>query len=282
MKSKDGTFFILIAVIILGLAWGPMKDSKSDGKSSSFSTQKTSIENPGESDPSRSPYADKIDVSSISNINPEDPNDEVITLYVNLDEEERLSITGWYFKSEMTGNQAVIGKAALLPFLNKGTESEVVLKRGDTVYLSKGYSPIGVSFRTNICTGYFNENRKFYPMLPMVCPQAIEENIPRFSSHEDSQEACLDAIANVPLCSTRGSSYTRYLPDYVPSACKKYIETQINYDTCVARHYNDKDFAGNEYYLYFKSFAKLWRDYNKKEVIRLYDNNGLIVDTISY
>lgn len=284
--KKDSTFFLLLAFIILGLAWGPMKNSDSSGsKSSLFSSDissETSIKREDISDPLRSPHAGKVQVSGVNNINPENPNEEVITLRTELDDGEEVNITGWHLKSEVTGNQAVIGKAALLPVPNKNTESDVILKEGDTVYLSKGYSPIGISFRTNMCTGYFANDRTFYPGLPLDCPDPEDEAIPRFSNNEDSQDACIEAIENVPTCSTRGSSYTRTLSDIVPLACKRYIETNINYDTCVARHYADEDFAGDRYYLYFKSFAKLWRDSDKKEKINLLDKNGLIVDTISY
>lgn len=289
--KKDATFFLALAFVVIGLAWGPIKNpSKNSNDSSSFfsvsndtsSDTTISAQEPDRSDSLRSPYAGKISISGISSVNSDDPNEETMTLYTNLEENEKVDITGWYFRSEYTGNQAVIGRAALLPFPYKGQETNVVLKQGDTVYISKGYSPINVSFRTNKCTGYFNENRTFYPSLQLDCPDPSDENIPIFSNNEDSQDACLDAIDRVPLCSTRGSSYTRNLPDNVPIACKKYIEQNINYDTCVARHFADEDFIGNTYYLYFKSFAHLWRNYNKKEKINLFDKNGLVVDTISY
>jgi hypothetical protein len=283
--NKDATFFFLLSFVVIGLAWGPIKNPNKNSASQSFfplGNTTVSTQEPDKSDPLRSPYAGKVAVSGLTSVNYEDPNQETMTLYTNLGENEEVDITGWYFRSEYTGNQAVIGGAVMLPFPNKGRESDVVLKQGDKVYISKGYSPIGISFRANKCTGYFNEDRAFYPSLELDCPDPSEEKIPQFSNNEESQDACLDAIQGVPNCSTRGSSYTRTLPDTVPSACKKYIENNINYDTCVARHYSDKDFAGNTYYLYFKSFAHLWRNYDKKDKIVLYDRNNLIVDTITY
>jgi hypothetical protein len=305
--NKDAIFFFLLAVIVIGLAWGPVKDSNkiSTGKANEVVLTDTTIEQnisaeqqlqdinrnveqlrrnvQAETDKrTLSPYYGKVTTSGITSVNSDNPNEEYITLYTNLDSNEKVDITGWYFKSEITGNQAVIGKASILPYPFKGEETDVILKNGDTVYLTKGFSPIGISFRTNKCTGYFEENRNFTPPLPLQCPRPIDEPLPQFSSSLDQQDACLDAIKYTPSCSTRGSSYTRTLSDVVPTSCKKYIETKINYDTCVENHFSDVNFAGHEYRLYFKSFAHLWRDWGKKETIHLYDHAGLIVDTISY
>jgi hypothetical protein len=300
--NKDIIFILLFLFVIVGLAWGP-KEQSSTSQSAVSDTQTVIEENqtPEEQLESinrgvqklekdvtaanekakRSPYYDKVSASIIG-INSEDPNDELITLFTNLGSNEKVDITGWYFKSEVTGNYATIGKAALLPYPNQGTETDVVLKQGDTVYINKGFSPIGISFRTNKCTGYFEENRTFNPSLPLACPRASDEKIPLFSTNQESQDACLDAIRYIPTCSTRSSSYTRKLPDTVPAACKTYIEKEINYNTCVNLHLSDLNFAGQEYYLYLKSFAHLWRDQNRDDKINLYDQNGLIVDTISY
>lgn len=302
--NKDALFFLLVIVIIVGMAWNPNKTATKQSSDSAVISTKTSIEQnrtpeeqirdigreveqlnkkiQAESEKAkRSPYYGKVR-ASLSGVNSEDPNNELIILFTNLDSGEKVNITGWKFKSAITGNQAVIGRAALLPYPNQGTETDVILKQGDTAFISKGYSPIGISFRTNKCIGYFEENRTWNPSLPLMCPRPIDDGVPTFSSDLDQQDACLDAIRYIPTCATRGTSYTRNLPDTVPSACKTYIEKQINYNTCVDKHFSDINFAGHEYRLYLKSFAHLWRDYDKDDTIHLYDSAGLIVDTISY
>ncbi|KKP80075.1 MAG: hypothetical protein UR80_C0039G0014, partial [Parcubacteria group bacterium GW2011_GWB1_35_5] len=70
------------------------------------------------------------------------------------------------------------------------------------------------------------------------------------------------------------------LPDTISLACKNYITTQINYNTCVATHLGDTDFPGNQYRIYLNKFGPLWR--TTHDTINLYDENGLIVDTIDY
>ena len=102
----------------------------------------------------RSPYYGKIRISSVSGFYSDNPDRQYVSLYTNLKDDEVLKITGWYLKSEVTGYSAVIGGASLLPFPSTKNESDVILQKGDKVYITKGFSPIGTSFRTNKCTGF--------------------------------------------------------------------------------------------------------------------------------
>ena len=228
----------------------------------------------------RSPYYGKINMSSIYGLRQNNPDKEYIYLSTNLNKNESVKITGWFLKSEITNYYATIGKAALLPFPFTKTESDVILERGDRVYLTKGFSPIGISFRTNKCAGYFEENRTFTPGLPMQCPLAKDENLPNFSSVYERNNECMKLIERIPRCDTKGNEFVRDLPDTISLACKNYITTQINYNTCVATHLGDTDFPGNQYRIYLNKFGPLWR--TTHDTINLYDENGLIVDTIDY
>ena len=228
----------------------------------------------------RSPYYRKIMMSSISGLYGDNPDREYISLSTNLDKTETVKITGWYLRSEVTGYYVSIGKAALLPFPFTKTESDIVLQKGDRVYLTKGFSPIGISFRTNKCTGFFEENRTFIPSLSLQCPRPIDEKLPGFSNVYDRNDECITLIERIPRCRTRDSEFIRDLSDTVSESCKIYITTQINYNTCVALHFSDTDFPGNEYRLYLNKFGPLWRQMH--DTINLHDESGLVVDTISY
>jgi hypothetical protein len=308
---KDSPLPILIIlIIILGLAYEPIK--KADHTSGRPTNSGSSIGNGSQSlgyssnkelaenikdveenlerleqniqkqiaETKRSPYYNKIRMSGVSGIYGDDPNREFIELYTNLEKNETINITGWYFKSEVTGYYATIGKASLLPFPFTKAESDVVLQRGDRAIITKGFSPIGISFRTNKCTGFFEENRRFTPSLPRQCPEPEDEKLPRFSTDLDRQDECIDLIERVPRCTTVGNEFTRKLPDTVPTSCKNYLKTQINYNSCVALHFGDTDFPGNQYRVYLNKFGPLWR--KEREKINLHDRNGLIVDTVSY
>jgi hypothetical protein len=156
----------------------------------------------------------------------------------------------------------------------------VILQKGDRAYLTKGFSPIGISFRTNKCTGYFEENRTFYPSLPTECPRASDEKLPTFSSDLDRNDECLDLIDRIGACTTKGGEFIRDLPDTVTQSCKTYITTQVNYNSCVANHFSDSDFPGREYRIFFNKFGPLWRTAHDK--INLLDESGLVVDTVSW
>lgn len=303
--------------LILGLAYGPLKENRGNpprtenvgssaiGESYFFDTESSEGYSPGNREISesikniereagrlsekieesiaegkRSPYYGKITLSYLSGAMSLDPNQQYFYIYTNLSSGESVNITGWFFKSSVTGNYAIIGRAALLPFPFTHTESDVVLQPQERAIITKGFSPIGISFRTNKCTGFFEENRTFYPSLPIECPAPKNEKLPKFSTVYDRQDECLDIIERIPRCTTVKSSFIRDLPDTVTRSCKTYMQERINYNTCVANHYSDTDFPGREYRIFLNSFAPLWRE--RREKITLYDRNGLIVDSIEY
>lgn len=308
--TKAPILILLLLIVVVGFAYGPLKNASQKSKSDDRNTPSTigaqanagytankeiadsikevekkikNIDWDSDADENiqRSPYYDKVKMSNISGLNDSNPNNEFLTLSTSLKKTETIKITGWYLQSKVTGRLAVIGKAALLPFPYTRTESDVILQSGDRVILNKGFSPIGISFRTNKCTGYFAENRDFTPSLPLKCPVAKDENLPLFSTNESSNDRCVDAIKKIGRCKTKGSSFLRDLEDTVNQSCKNYIKN-INYNSCVAWHYDDTDFPGNEYRIYFRSIGKLWRDRDDGDKIGLYDENGLVVDSISY
>lgn len=311
MESKGTIFLVLGVFILIGLSFQPLKENlDKQRQNNSFNNNQSSIGSSNntnyysETDASsqiievenkikkleedldkkieeskRSPYYGKIDLSWTVGIGSDDPNREYIALYTYLENNEKVNITGWYLKSEVTGYYAVIGKASLLPFPFTKTESNIVLQKGDRAYITKGFSPIGISFRTNMCTGYFEENTEFIPGLELACPRAIEEDLPTFSSVYDRNDECIRIIENIPRCKTRNGQFFRDLPDTVPSSCRSYIETNVNYNACVAKHFGDTKFPGNEYRIYLNKFGPLWR--TSREKINLHDSSGLIVDTIT-
>lgn len=253
---------------------GEIKEAEKDIKKLQENTTES------ESGVNRSPYYDKIRMSRVSGLNNSDPSKEYITLSTNLKTTEVVKITGWYFKSMVTGNTATIGKASLLPFPFTETPSSIVLQKGDRAIITKGFSPIGISFRTNVCTGYFEENRTFTPSLSLKCPLAKDENLPLFSSIFERNDECLKIIERIPRCRTKDYEYLRDLPDTVTDSCKNYITAQVNYNACVAKHYSDTSFPGNEYRVYLNRFGPLWLRRNEK--VNLYDENSMIVDSISW
>jgi hypothetical protein len=229
---------------------------------------------------SKSIFSDKISMSSVTNLNDKDPNREYIRLSNYLGKNETLNITGWYLRSEKSGYTLVLGGASLLPFPFSKNYSDVVLQHNDKVIIVKGFSPIGISFRTNKCVGYFEEYNDFTPSLENSCPLLTDTDLPQFSSIPDRQDECVRAIDRVGRCKTVSGQYLRDLDDTVTSSCKAYMEVHATYNACVAKHFGDTDFPGNTYYIYLNKFGPLWRENNEK--INLYDRDGFVVDSISW
>ena len=315
MKDTNPGIILLVLVVLFGLAYGPFKKANqnkptntsdnSSYSSSAINQNNGDISISGNKEVSknikeieedikkleeninrkieeskRSPYYGKVRISNISGLYSDNPDQQYVYISTSLDKKETVNITGWYLKSEKTGYYTVIPKATLLPFPFTKADSNVILAYGDRAIVTKGFSPIGISFRTNKCTGFFEENRTFTPSLSLSCPLPKDEKMPIFSNIAERNDECLDVLEYIPRCSTRDSAFLRDLPDTVPSSCKDYIATQINYNTCLANHFDDTDFPGDEYRLYLNKFGPLWRDRNEK--INLHDRDGLIVDSVSF
>src|SRR3989344_521090 len=302
--NKDGIVIIVAIVIIMGLGWDNFKGSYSGSGGGSFfgtssinnspqnyeeekeaSTAIEQIQNAEKTveeiekkvgELNRSPYYGKFYLYSPAGLGDPDPSKEYFTLNNNLQKNEYVDITGWYFKSTVTNNTAVIGKASTLPFpYIKGTEN-IVVKQGESIYIIKGFSPINTSFRTNKCTGYFAQDRTFYPYIGRQCPSADDVDLPTFSSDMDENDRCLDYIDRIQVC-TEPRNLNKIEPP-LPSGCRIYLETKINYNSCVANYKYDSDFAGREWYIYLERFGPLWR--NKRETIQLRDREGLLISEV--
>jgi hypothetical protein len=185
-------------------------------------------------------------------------------------------MSGWSVVSAVSGNKVFVGNASPLPLIEQ--EKSIMLGKGQKMIIASAGSPINISFRTNICTGYIENKTQFSPSLPLKCPSLEDENLP---SQIENNEECMDYLDSVPRCDDRG-------PDTfeVPNSCLSFVKENATYESCVGLHKNDNDFYGNEWRIFLKSNIALWRrnENNKdnQESIRLLDAQGLIVDMFNY
>lgn len=190
---------------------------------------------------------------------------------------EKVNITGWILKSEITGEQVTIPKGVYLPFLSKiNTDEPVFLSPGDSAIITTGRSPIGISFKTNICSGYLEQFQDFYPYLDSRCPRPEKE--PDFITTGPNRlnDQCVDYVTRMSSCTIN----TKTLPLDMQYECSSYISSQINYNSCVGRHKNEKGFYQDEWRIFLGRETELWKE--RRETIKLLDANGRIVDTITY
>lgn len=187
-----------------------------------------------------------------------------------------VSLGGWSLISMLSGAIAPIPLAA--PVYEHGVLNSVravSLEPGMSAVVMTGPSPAGVSFRETRCTGYLAQNQSFEPPLANACPSPAEsmsltdQNLQRYGGD------CIDYVRSIPQC-----SYPTTIPVSLPAACRIYIANTFSYNGCVQTYRHQPDFALDTWRLYLGSSVELWG--NTHDVIRLLDENGQTVDSITY
>lgn len=201
---------------------------------------------------------------------------EYLTIRVAQNAPQKITVSGWRLESTATGYNSALPLAAELPFLGSvNSTGPVSLSQGQTAYLVTGRSPNGSSFRTNMCTGYFEQFQNFTPSLSLECPTPQEESDTFFTPGNLSNE-CYDIIRSLGRCTLVVQS----IPASAGTACEQFISGKLSYNGCINAHKNDPKFYKNTWHLYLSRDQELWR--SRSERIRLLDENGKVVDTVSY
>lgn len=203
-----------------------------------------------------------------------DPQEEYIDLVYRssfLKEEKLpLDISGWTIENKR-GDRFALGYAANLPYAHElATLSRLIVPPGSTAHIVTGQSPIGSSFRTNTCTGYFAQFESVAPSLAQKCPRPSDE-----PAQTNLPDVCLDYIESLPRCRIPQNT----LLD-IGNTCRAYITANISYSGCVASHKIDSDFYQNEWYVYLARPTELWKD--KREKITLRDQQGNKMAELEY
>src|SRR3989344_1547313 len=205
-----------------------------------------------------------------------DPNEEYVRIRISSSAKNRVMVSGWELYSPMTGKSRTIGYVATKPKIG---EPDIMVPiyayPGDTIIVSTGRSPIGISFRTNICSGYLSQFQTFTPRLPGNCPLPRDE-ASFLQTNFALSENCLNFLRSVGRCQT----YTKSFPSDVENNCQIFVQSNLNYNACVDNHIGDPSFPGKEWRVYIGETSELWR--NKNEVIKLLDIESKTIDVDSY
>ncbi len=301
-EAVKDLIWIFVIVIILGLVWfatgGPLsKDSwsgpflenplggniqriqsetpgLSEEENSDEPTKGSAKENSEDFLPKNlnSVYESKIRFRSYNRARDGNPAKEYVAIEALGRNPEPINISGWTLSNSSNENYK-IGTATRLPIPGRevGTEA-IVLKPGEKIYLITGRSPIAQNFLSNKCVGYLDQQNVFTPSLSNNCPLAEDENIVK--SFKNNQ--CLDFIESISRCTSPN------IPVYLTSQseCQSFISQSLNYNGCINNHRNDSDFFEKEWHAYFNRDKEIWA--NRRETITLKDNEGKIVDSVSY
>ena len=186
------------------------------------------------------------------------------------------TISGWSLQSVLTGARATIPSGAgvfIQGALNR--VDAITLESGMRAIVTSGHSPVGVSLRESMCTGYLSQNQKFEPGLANTCPIPRETTPLNAVNLKQYGDTCLDFIQRMPQC-----HYPTSLPSELSYACRLYLANTYSYNGCVATLKNDRRFLQDTWRIYLGSPAELWR--NSHDVIRLLDAEGRTVDSVTY
>ncbi|MCE9541664.1 hypothetical protein K8R03_03885, partial [Candidatus Kaiserbacteria bacterium] len=201
---------------------------------------------------------------------------EYVTLTASADNAGSIDISGWSLQSAVTGKRIYIPLAAspyVLGIVNR--VSDALLSPGASAIITSGISPVGVSFRETLCTGYLNQTQSFSPALSNSCPSRDRvlpynaDNLARFGAD------CFDYIQTMPQC-----DFPKSLPSSLSPSCRALLSTAFSYNGCVNMFQSSQDFALSSWRMYAGFTTELWG--NSHDILRLSDGQGRIVTTVSY
>lgn len=213
-----------------------------------------------------SPFKDYVIIKSLRK-----PENFASTEYVTIGTRTTnvpINLTGWSVVSKITGKKAIIGNASPLP--QQQPEQPIIVESNNDLILVSGRSLTGESFRLNICTGYFEEERNFTPSLPIECPNIYKEVAPESLN---MTSVCQNYINSFSMCELAKNQ----IPDDISGSCGDFVKRVATYSGCVELHKNDENFYKSKWMIYLNSRISLWL--KKDEVIDLFDAQGKLVDT---
>lgn len=247
---------------------GTTADPYGDPNSFSPIGSNNNQELPGEASPFRGQVTISRDITGPMN---DDPHREYVSLRPSFTATAGVSLQGWRLESSETKKGALLPAAVTLPTSGRVNASEyITLRPGEEVLVTSGRSPTGISFKENMCTGYFEQHQDFQPSLSMLCPTPSQE-----LSAYDPDEECRSFVRSVPQC----VSVTR-TPSDLSADCESFVEEQLTYSGCVERHKAEPSFYSGTWRLFLNQGDDLWK--RERDTILLLDAQGKVVDALSY
>ncbi len=219
-----------------------------------------------------SPYFNKVNISSARIESSSRPS--LITLKANIKDNETINITNWSIEGSRGKIIIPQGVEKYYHYYNSYTNEDIFIKKGDKIYLSAGYNPLGKekNFRFNKCMGYLTSSFDFPITVSKSCPRPTKQDV----SH--LEPCCQQFILGFRRCE---------IPDYSENVnvrgdkeCIEYMNENLNNRACFMNHSQDKDFLGNAWHIYLDGKDIVANDCY--DTFYLKDQNGLVIDVYSY
>ena len=228
----------------------------------------------------QSPYEGLVRISRSSGTRSPFAKHEYITIEALRGNDVDVLVTGWRLESRVTKAYGFIGKGVSVPVLGstQNIEEPIWLAPGERAIITTGRSPIGISFKENICSGYFEQYQDFTPSISRNCPSPrneIEE-----AGIELYDDECYSYVRRLPRCKIITDIPEEDEEPELTSSCRLFVEERLTYNGCTDAHRLDRDFDKGVWRVFLGSYAELWRE--DRDIIRLLDQNGKTVDLVSY
>lgn len=224
-----------------------------------------------------SPMKGQVQITQVYSAKETNPTQEYIVLGARSGNTAPVDMTGWSLQSAYTGIRSYLPSSArtfMMGVVN--TEEPTQLAPGESAIVNSGGSPVGISFRENICTGYLEQLQRFSPSLSNSCPTPASalpftpENLRTYG------DTCFDFLQSIPAC----TAPLRNVPANISSNCRSFAINNLSYNGCVLNNRFRSGFASGSWRIYLGSYAELWR--NTHDIIRLLDGEGRTVDVQTY
>lgn len=219
-----------------------------------------------------SPYFQKITVSSVSpNRSQSVSSYSTIRLSSGISGNETINITGWKIKSNR--REIIIPQAiGVYSPQNWEPEIDIVLSRGNYIYIYSNKSAFNRNLRLNKCTGFLENTYDFIPSIPQNCPSISRSEYSYLSGE------CQSYIMSLRGCELPKTSFYNSFPGTNEgNACRAFLNT-ISPGSCFKKYRNDADFLSNEWRVWVNTDI-LDQSHDR---ILLYDKSGLLVDEYNY
>lgn len=224
-----------------------------------------------------SPFRGRVGIAQSYGAQEASPSAEYIVLGANSANTSPVDITGWSVQSAYTGARGYITRSASPFVMGSINNTEATqLNPGATAIINSGFSPVGISFRENICTGYLAQFQSFSPSLSNSCPTPLSQIPLNADNLRFYGDTCYDFLQTVPSCTSPFQS----IPSNISPNCRSFALNMLSYNGCVSKNMSARGFASNSWRIYLGSNVELWR--NSHDIIRLLDGSGQTVDVLTY
>ena len=198
-----------------------------------------------------SPHRELLKLQNIFQIDTENPQEEYIIIGADRNIVDSIDISKWKLLRMSDGMSFTIPFGTNLPQDGGSSIFNSILVNGDDrLVISSGRSPIGLSFRVNLCSGYDEQIFTFLPPLKQECP--IPEDV--FFNVLDNEtlldENCLSFIREVPQCIV---PFTHHSDPSLSESCKEFIDQNLNKNGCVDNFSSSPSFLQKEWRIYLDS-----------------------------